>query len=205
MKDIRSNRDLYLAIAELVETHKTSTRSLEEYLRALLSLALKWCGQVAIPLSIFGEMLAEAFTSRAAHFDESWRASYGIRDDEDASAFEHWQSTILRQIVDLREMQEIGVFHDEQRYLGTDSPRGARWYNFDPSAFIECASAGSLGGWEPGDNTGRVFVPGEVAILGEGGAIESHPPQYLERPIFHMESLTWEGFVDFLECGQMYE
>jgi hypothetical protein len=38
-----------------------------------------------------------------------------------------------------------GTLANDQRYFGVDSPRGSRWYNFDPLTFLECAVAGTFG------------------------------------------------------------
>jgi hypothetical protein len=61
--------------------------------------------------------------------------------------------------------------------VGIDSPRGQRWYHFDPRTFLECATAGSYGGWQPGDETGRDYVPGPVAVMADdGGFFRGEPP-----------------------------
>ena len=66
---------------------------------------------------------------------------------------------------DLHEMDENDTLKNEQRYFGVNAPRKSYWYNFDPIGYLECATAGSFGGWEPGDETGRQFVPEPVALL----------------------------------------
>jgi hypothetical protein len=198
-----SNRELYLAIIELCDQHKSNDRSLEQYLLALLYVARPFKGQEEVSAADFYQMLSDSFTVEPVPFDESWREAYAALDNR-RPGFEGWESTLIRQIVNLREMDETGLLTNEYRYFGIDSPRGARWYNFDPCGYIECAMAGSLGGWEPGDKTGRQFVPGEVAVLGADG-IRFANPQDLERPVVEMFSLSWDIFKDFLECGQMYE
>ena len=65
----------------------------------------------------------------------------------------------LRQIVDLREMRDAGMLAKKWIELGIDAPRGGRWFNFEPVQYLECAAAGSIGGWEPGDATGRANPP----------------------------------------------
>ena len=89
-------------------------------------------------------------------------------------------------------MDEIGALASELRYFGVNSPRGGYWYNFDPCSFIECGMAGSFGGWQPGDNTGRDYVTGEVAEMSK-------------NPVFAMSSIPWDAFREFLWCGQHYE
>lgn len=94
-------------------------------------------------------------------------------------------------------MLDAGVFEDKYRYLGSDSPRGTRWYNFDPLTYLECAVAGSFQRWEPGDNSMRQFVPGETSVMDDNGNITS--------PIQEINSITWDAFKDFLWFGQYYE
>ena len=65
--------------------------------------------------------------------------------------------------------------------------------------------AGSFGGSEPGDETGRQFVPGPVAVLGNDGSIQTANPEDLHEPTVQMPSVTWEQFQDFIICGQIYE
>ncbi len=76
---------------------------------------------------------------------ESWNAV-----DESSNAnqpgFRRWLSTAIRQIVDLCEMDACGTLADQFRWGGVDSPRGNRWFNFEPAFYLECAIAGT--GWD---------------------------------------------------------
>jgi hypothetical protein len=149
-------------------------------------------------------MLADAFTRPAPPFEEQWREEYDNLDTEQVG-YVGWRTTIIRQIVDLREMDEASILANEYRYFGVSAPRKSQWYNFDPVTFLECGMTGSFGGWEPDDESGRQFVPGKVAVLGEDGGITSCNPEDIERPVFEMPNVTWEHFKDFMDCGQMYE
>jgi hypothetical protein len=102
-------------------------------------------------------------------------------------------------------MAEQGMLADEQRYFGIDSPRGQRWYNFDACTFLECATAGSFGGWQAGDDTGREYVPGQVAVLGDHGTVTTADPQDVPDAVVLIGELSWEAFQSFLGCGQWYE
>lgn len=198
-----TNRELYQFIGELVQRDASSTRTLEQYLLALLGLTRHSQDQSALAPSDFSRLLADAFTAAPLAFDSAWREQYESL-DRTWPGFAGWEAKIIRQIVDLREMDEAGTLQDEQRYFGVNAPRGARWYNFDPGTFLECAMAGSLGGWEPDDDTGREFVPGQVAVMGPDG-IQSVNPQDIERPIVDISEMSWEQFQDFLISGQIYE
>lgn len=97
------------------------------------------------------------------------------------------------------------MLDNEYRDFGIDAPRGSRWYNFDPVSYLECGMDGALGGWEPGDTTGRQFVPGPVAVLDADRHFHSMAPQDMVDPLVEMFEVSWKQFQDFLECGQMYE
>ncbi len=76
---------------------------------------------------------------------------------------------MAEQIKDLREMKESGQLERDDKYFGMDAPSGNRWYNFDLFGYLECATAGAFGGWEDGDDTGRMLVSGEIASIDENG------------------------------------
>src|SRR5262249_12136040 len=125
--------------------------------------------------------------------------------DSAAAGFQTWKLQVEQQIEDLRQMARNGQLQDEQRYFGIKAPSGRRWYNFDPCAYIESGAAGSLGGWVEGDETGRTYVPGQVAYVAPDGTIESCDPRDLDRPPKEIPEVTWEMFSDFAWCGQNYE
>jgi hypothetical protein len=201
---LTTNRDLYRAIGELGERYASSGRTLEHYLLALLGLARQHNRQDALSLSEFYQVVSEAFSADPIPFASAWRDTYGAL-NPNQSGFVGWEATVIRQIVDLREMDEAGTLAYEYRYFGVDAPRGSRWYNFDPVTYLECAMAGSLGGWEPDDPTGRQFVPGEVGVMDSIGNLQIVNPQDIERPIGPLPQVSWDQFKDFVECGQMYE
>jgi hypothetical protein len=163
MDAIKSNRDLYLAITELVASKRSVPRDLEHYLRALWGSVRQFRARPTLSANEFFGSLSDAFTLVAPPFDETWRAmnlddgdnplvaclaakmggdqqAYRA-DDFFGNGFEAWELFALRQIVDLREMAEKGMLANEFRYYGIDSPRGQRWYNFDPCTFLECGAA----------------------------------------------------------------
>lgn len=201
---LQSNRDLYLAIDELTRQYKNSGRSLEAYLLAVLGRSGALADRETLTLAEFYELIASGFIDNPAAFDETWREEYDKLPSED-NGYAGWRATLIRQIVDLREMDECGTLNDEMRYFGIRSPRESQWYNFDPAGYLECAMAGSFGGWEPEDDTGRQYVPGPVAVMGEDGSIQSASPEDLPNPRFEMPTVTWEQFKDFVICGQIYE
>ncbi|MCW5790248.1 MAG: hypothetical protein KIT72_07500 [Polyangiaceae bacterium] len=137
-----------------------------------------------------------------ASFDPPAEAQAAARASQ---GFLTWENCVTLQIQDLLEMEESGAIKDELRYFGVDAPRGARWYNFDPCTYLECGVAGTFGGWQDGDETGRTYVPGPVAVMDASGKITSVDPRELDEPVVEIAEVTWEVFVEFLEAGQQYE
>jgi hypothetical protein len=200
-----TNRDLYQAIGELGADHRSSDRTLEQYLSALLGLVQPYANRETLSMTEFYNLLSDAFTAASLPFQPSWQNNQNAPHNPPAYDFAHWQATVIRQIVDLHEMAAAGTLENEYRYFGIDSPRGSRWYNFVPGAFLECGMAGSLGGWEPEDDTERQFVPGPVAAMDANGNLQTMNPEDIERPLIAIPEITWEMFTDFLLNGQMYE
>jgi hypothetical protein len=182
--DIRTNRDLYLAVSQLIAQHRENARPLEEYLRALWGVALCHRERTSLTPDEFFGVLAEAFSAEPFPFEaELWLENHGdvyALGLEDTPGYQGWKYRIARQIIDLLEMAISGQLANEHRYFGLDSPRGSQWYNFDPCAFLECATAGSFGGrdWEDDDT-------------GDGVAA--------------LAAISWEEFREFLRAGQEYE
>jgi hypothetical protein len=199
---IQTNRDLYLAIARLIKQVSETERSLEFYLLALLKLAQEFKQCETLTTGEFFALLQQAFEIEPLAFDNTWR---GLEYQRDLTGFVAWQQSIIHQIVDLREMDENGTLQDKQRYFGVDAPSGARWYNFDPATFLECAATGTYGGWEESDDTGRVYVPGKVMVVNEQGQYESVDPREIEDPIIQLTRISWEEFREFLWMGRDYE
>lgn len=204
MSSTPTNRDLYLGIQALMERHDGSRRSLEEFLRALWSIVrIEFRDRPSISVDGLLGVLDRAWTAPAPPFDDAWRALPGEL-GEAPMDFGTWEGVILRQIRDLREMEEAGLMENEYRYFGMDSPRGGRWYNYDPFSYLEGAVAGTFGGWAPEDGT-RMVVPGPVAVIGEDGELTTADPSEIDEDIEEIPAIPWRDFTRFLECGQWYE
>ncbi len=87
MDTIQTNRELYVALAELMEREKHTTRTLEEYLLTLWKLSYSYHEQPSLSLAEFFLLLIKAFTAPVPPFDETWRASYE-EDTDDMAGFE---------------------------------------------------------------------------------------------------------------------
>jgi hypothetical protein len=199
---IHTNRDLYLAIAGLIEEQETNLRSLEEYLRSLWSLASEFQTSSSLSPTEFYELLSRAFSAPALSFQDSWRQ----RHSKEREGYIGWEARIRRQIVDLREMKEKGMLkRKDKNIFGVTAPSRQFWYNFDPAAFLECAMAGTYGGWHPDDATGRIYVPGKVVVMDEEGKLEDREPDTLPNPVYPITQISWDDFEHFLLMGQVYE
>ncbi len=186
--ELKTNRDLYLFICGLRDVTAYGDRDLEQYLRALWQLGARHRAAEALSLGQLAELLESAFSEGAPAFDPAWRTvadPYQTR----RAGFEGWQDTILWQIVDLRDMDEAGMLRDKQRYFGINTPRGNRWYNFDPMTYLECAAAGTFGGFHAGDLSGRI----------------KFDPAAPDDPTFAIPQVSWDAFAQFLRCGHAYE
>ena len=207
------NRDLYLSVADLVARNAGNGRSLEDFLRALRAALESHHAEPAITPAQFVAALEAGFSDPVAERDAGWRLEdlSGGADDSpaDAAAVDR----ILKcQVLDMEDAEVSGALADEYRGFGRSvgRPEGTvratagYFYNWSPRTYVECGIAGAFGGWEPGDDTGRVLVSGEVAVLtGEG--IKSVPAEEIESPVVELSLLSWEQVADFLWCGQNYE
>lgn len=196
MTDVTTNRDLYGFIAELVKREAERPCTLHGYLDNLRRLAHDLRAREAISPAELAALLQAAF-------DPEPRAP--VAGLEATAGFVAWDQRIGEQLRDLEDMRDNGSLDDEHRYFGVDAPRGGCWYNFDPGTYLECAAAGTFGGWQEGDDTGRAYVPGPVAVLDASGAITSMDPRDVEHATDTLPPITWAMFVDFLEAGQSYE
>jgi hypothetical protein len=189
---LRTNRDLYLFLAALVENDDGQGRELEEYLRALWRLGSAEQAKDRLTLASFAGLLVMAFQEPAPAFVPEWQ--YIAEEEATHAGYPRWERTIFSQIVDLREMKDAGMLANEHRYFGVDAPRGRRWFNFDPLTYLECAVEGAFGGWQPGDRTGRDYVSAKNLELED-----------LDIPIFEITHVSWDQFADFLRAGQSFE
>jgi len=199
---MQTNRDLYLFVQDLIKRQKNCHLSLEEYLRSLWKLGSGKKDAASLNLGDFARLLAQAFEAEPPVFDPAWSELNCLAKKK---GYAVWEQSILCQIVDLKEMRQAGVYQDELRYYGVPAPRGSHWYNFDPLTYLECAVQGTFGGWQAGDDSGRMPVPGPVAAAGEDGKIQAVDPATLDDPLIEIESISWETFTEFLWAGQAYE
>jgi hypothetical protein len=196
---MKTNRDLYKRITSLLdEKEDKPIPSLEDYLSNLLRRAGRIAHKEGLDLEEFFLLLRDSF-------EDSDEFPEAIPVEDAAPEFIEWMEAVVNQIRELREMAENGLLEIEYRELGLTAPGGGHWYNFDPVSYIECGIAGAFGGWEEGDSTGRIYVPGEVAFLDTEGKVEFGDPRELAGPPVEVSQITWRQFSDFVWCGQNYE
>lgn len=184
--EIRSNRDLYACLTAL-----KVLRDLESYLRALYGLGREFAAANPERDPTPDEaayLFSEAAVAPAIASDPSWRAVPPPWEEPRPHGHARFAAILVHQIADLEAMRSSGQLDDSNRYFGLDAPSGARWYNFDPTSYLECGTSGSVGGWA--DDAEIVLVT---------------PPQAVAEDDESHRSFGWEGVCDLLVCGQIYE
>lgn len=197
---IETNRDLYRRVTQQLKKRKHANRTLESYLSRLWQLVIARQAESPLRLDEFAEVLDAAFDGKAPDVEYD-----GLRAIAAKQSTAPWLRQLAQQIVDLHEMDRAGTLRYKYRSFGVNAPSGTRWYNFDPFTFIECGLSGTSGGWDPEDDTDRVYVPGPVAVLDADGNITTANPEDIDEPVIPMERISWEEFDDFLWAGQNYE
>ena len=194
---IHTNRDLYLHFLRLGRQAKAASWSLSAFLRGLWKVSVPLRERPALEPDEVAAMFSAAATTSPPPFDPSWTtADFTLAGTAPAGPAD-WERVVLSQIADLEDfttfppggLARFGV--SAPRPPGTGSrATPQRWLNFDPAAYLECAVAGSLGGWHPADGS-RVPLPGPVAL----------PPS----PIRELGPLDWAALCRLAACGQLYE
>ncbi|EFH79571.1 hypothetical protein [Ktedonobacter racemifer] len=139
IKTIGDFRRFVLLLADGIAS--TTPKSLEEYLRALWNL-IQQAQAKPVTYALLGQLLQDAFLVEPLPFHEAW-LSYDVPPDLDKDDHEQpfsvLQQMICYQIADLHRMVQAGLLENEWRFYGIDSPTGHRWFNFDPSSYLQCA------------------------------------------------------------------
>ncbi|GLZ29067.1 hypothetical protein Lesp02_12570 [Lentzea sp. NBRC 105346] len=136
----------------VLEAASCTSRSLEQYLRALWWLGRAESDRASVPPEMFFWMLTRAITAPVAPFDNAWRtADLGITPG--MSGFELWERVILSQIADRHDFAEVPDFLLAD--FGMEAPRngvratGLVWYNHTVCDYLDCALAGTFDGTRP--------------------------------------------------------
>ncbi|WP_433323710.1 hypothetical protein [Spirillospora sp. CA-294931] len=193
---VRSNRDLYLHFLHIGQEARNASWSLSAFLRALWKVSGPLCDREVLDPDDVAAMFSAAATTPPAEFDPAWSSADLALPGDEPEGHADWERVILSQLADLEDF--LNSPPGPQGRFGVEAPRptgsGRRatpslWYNFDPATYLECAVAGSLGGWDAADGA-RVPLPGD-----------SGRRSYV-RPI---TTMTWADLARIAVCGQMYE
>jgi len=198
MAEITTNRDLYCFIAEVIRRWSDRGVTLATYLSNLRALARVHSGAATLTPAEVAQLLEAAFDSNGS-------ARAGTPDGPPADGYLEWDALLDEQLRDLAAMEADGTLASDDRYYGANAPSGARWSNFDPCTFLECGAAGTFGGWQEGDDTGRALVPGPVTVVNESGDFESVDPCDIVEPVVALPGFSWHALVALLHAGQVYE
>lgn len=174
VSNIRTNRDFYIAIACLRTVHRGERRNLETYLSALLGVARRYRNETHISLGDFAEMLHDALVVPAVEAVALGTRTNGANSANGVAAdpYERWEQTILQQIADLGEMRKAGKLNGPREV--TRSTRLEIWRRTNVPEYLECAAAGTFGGWDIGSETDvqKVDWPTAQAFLHAGQSYE---------------------------------
>ena len=200
---IVTNRDLYCFIADLIEQHESTARSLEDYLRALYGELAKYRLRQELFAEDFATALGRAFEAPPATIERPLvnpLAKYGSQE----VTFFHVAMVIDDQIDSLSEARRAELLDQDPFHMYTNgvSAAGRHWYNLHPLSYIECGVAGAFGGSQPEDEerTGRGLVPG--LVMTPDGAKR---PEDIAEAVRVVVTIGWNDVRRFLECGQNYE
>lgn len=196
---IQSNRDLYLFIIELAQ-RPTASCALATFLCALAHVARPGAAHRTVPVARFAEWLEAALDLADGVATQPAPPPQGAHPD-----FAGWHARIAAQVDDLSAMAAAGTLADPMVYFGANAPSGERWFNVTTSDYLECATCGMFGGWEPGDPGGRDFVPGLCVAMAPDSTVAMVDPQSIPRPLEEVGPLSWSQLTRFLEMGQYYE
>jgi hypothetical protein len=189
-----THRDLYVMAVKRVSGHPARDRPLEEYLRAMLGKVGALRDRPELRAREFLDVVVGALSAPAIAFDPAWDALPPCTDLVGATA-PAVESTLARQVAELRRMAEAGLLSTEGREFGLDAPHGGRWSNFAPAAFVECGLRGAFAG---------------VALEESSRSLVGTPRRAEESGIMiaravPMSWVTWDEVMSFLVCGQCHE
>ncbi len=188
--------DLYVRVAALLQLRAGDAPPLIDYLRQLQARAEPLGGRDGLSLPEFIELLELSFGPAPERQQLTASAQPG---------YQSWRTRLDAQIHDLQQMAESGALSSDLRYYGLDAPSGARWYNFDPRSFLECAAAGCTRSPDPVPDVEREDADPSLAAgpdrITRNVADDIDPRVAAsDRDIW-----TWEMLIRFLDAGQMYE
>jgi hypothetical protein len=192
---MRTNRDLYLHFLGLGRQLRTAAWSLSAYLRALCKVSGPLSGRATLEPDEVAAMFAAAAATPPGPYAPQWSTANLALPGPVPEGHADWERVILSQLADLEDFVRFPP--SAPAPAGVDAPRppgaGARatprrWRNLEPAAYLECAAACGLGGWDAADGW-RTPLPGA--------------PHH--SPVRDLSLLTWADLARVAVCGQLQE
>ncbi|GAA3938465.1 hypothetical protein GCM10023085_19860 [Actinomadura viridis] len=195
---VRTNRDLYLHVLRIGRDAATASWSLSAFLRALWKVSVPLSAHQSLEADDVAAMFSAAAGVAPAEYDPAWSTRDLSLPGGEPRGYADWERVLLSQLADLEDF--LASPPGPRARFGVDAPRPAgagsratppRWCNFDPATYLECAIAGSLGGWDAADGV-------RVPLAAPGGA----PTE--RSPVRALTTLTWPDLARVIVCGQLY-
>jgi len=192
---LTTNRDLYLHVLKIGRDARAASWSLSAFLRTLWKTSTALRGRETVELDEVAALFAAAGSNPPPPYDPGWTTKDLTISGDAPSSYEDWENVLLSQIADLEDFltDPRGARQDEivlaPRPEGTgarSTPR--RWRNFDPASYVECAVAGSLGGWKVED----------------GGRVPEEGSTLKESPVREVGEFDWVELSRLIVCGQLF-
>lgn len=133
-------------ILQLIEEHVDSTRTLEDYLLALLQNMQPYKDARPTYKDI-ATMLHDSYTSEPATYSDTWKELPWFTTTPNSEeyhreirTFECQERQLKIRIAGIRGLRLDGTLKKDPKRLwlnGADDFRGSRWYNFEVNSFLE--------------------------------------------------------------------
>ncbi|MDX6740486.1 hypothetical protein [Actinocorallia sp. A-T 12471] len=189
---LATNRDMYLHLLRIGRDARAASWSLSALLRSLWKVGSALRHEHGLEADQVGALFTAAAGSPPPPFDPAWSAK-DLTFDGDPFIQADWEKVLLSQIADLEDFvtspaQYVDGVAPAPRPPGS-GPRAtpARWRNFDPAAYLECAVAGTFGGWDVADGS---------RVPRDGGPSAS--------PVRELGEIPWLELSRLLVCGQIF-
>jgi hypothetical protein len=189
---VRTSTDLYLVCRHIPTI--VDGRDLRTYLLALYRLGAAVADQHVLTPHTFAALLVAAATAEPPQPNPAWRRTDLAIPDDPPWGYQHWRRVLLSQAADLADFAEdppdaaTAYFGMPCRHPAGAGPRSCAgyWYNQHLAGYLECAAAGTFGGFGAEDR-----IPTTAG---------SEPPPEVILP-----ALGWDKLIEFAWAGQSYE
>ncbi len=186
------NADLYELCRKIPDI--AGGRDLRTYLLTLYRLGAAVRAQETLAPETVGALLLAAATAEPPDVDSAWRRADLSIPNSGPLGYDDWRRVLLSQAADLADFAEdppdavTEYFGMDCRHPADAGPRSCAgyWYNQHLAGYLECAAAGTFGGFGADD---RIQTAAVVA----------------DPPLTVLPALGWDRLIDFAWAGQSYE